>query len=73
MRPRAGLGLDGRVPPGVDMDHRVGRRQVQPHAAGLQADQHQRAFLGLEAPHDLAALRHRRRAGQHQEILLLLP
>ena len=33
------LVLDGRVPPRVVMDDRVGRRQIEAGAAGLEADQ----------------------------------
>ncbi|MNL57540.1 hypothetical protein D3C87_1811140 [compost metagenome] len=37
-----GLVFYRRVPPGVVVDHRVGLRQVEPHATGLEADQEQR-------------------------------
>jgi hypothetical protein len=37
-----GLVFDGRVPPRVVVDHRVGRGQVEADAAGLQADQEDR-------------------------------
>ena len=48
-----GLGLDGRVPPGVEQVDVFGRGQVQAQAAGLEADQEDRAVgIGLE-PLDL--------------------
>ena len=48
-----GLGLDGRVPPGVEQVDVLGGGQVQAQAAGLEADQEDRALrVGLE-PLDL--------------------
>ena len=48
-----GLGLDGRVPPGVEQVDIFGGGQVQAQAAGLEADQEDRAVgVGLE-PLDL--------------------
>ncbi len=45
-----GLGLDGRVPPGVEQVNIFGRGQVQAQAAGFEADQKDRAVgVGLEA------------------------
>ena len=38
-----GLGLDGRVPPRVEQVDVFGRGQVQAQAAGLEADQEERA------------------------------
>src|ERR1700730_1110280 len=43
-----GLVLDGRVPPWIVMDHRVGRGQVEAGAAGLEADQKQRRLALLK-------------------------
>ena len=48
-----GLGLDGRVPPGVEQVNVLGGGQVQAEAAGFEADQEDRAVgVGLE-PLDL--------------------
>ena len=41
-----GLGLDGGVPPRVEQVDVFGGRQVQAEAAGLEADQEDRAFRG---------------------------
>jgi hypothetical protein len=41
-----GLVLDGRVPPGVEVDDHVRAGQVQARAAGLEADQEQRDGRG---------------------------
>ena len=44
------LRFDRRIPPGIVMNHRVGRGEVEARAAGLQADEKQRAIgVGLEA------------------------
>jgi hypothetical protein len=53
VRAAHGLVFGGRVPPGVDDDHVVGRGQVQAEAAGLQADQEQIALAALEGRHAL--------------------
>ncbi len=48
-----GLGLDGRVPPGIEQVNIFGSGQVKSQAAGLEADQEDRAVgVGLE-PLDL--------------------
>ena len=54
MRAVGRLVLDRRVPPRVVVDDGVGRGQVEPGAAGLEADQEQR---------NLAILKTRDRAG----------
>jgi hypothetical protein len=43
-----GLVFDGRVPPRVVVDHRVGGGEVEADAAGLQADQEDRHLAVLE-------------------------
>jgi len=50
------LGLDRRVPPGVEVDHGVRGGEVQSHAAGLEADQEDRGLALLEAADDLLAV-----------------
>ncbi len=47
-----GLGLDGGVPPGVEQEDVLGGRQVQAEAAGLQADQEERAVGVVLEPLD---------------------
>ena len=49
-----GLGLDGRVPPGVEQEDVVGGGQVQAEAAGLEADQEDRAVGVVLEPLDPA-------------------
>ena len=45
-----GLRLDCRIPPGIEDEDVVGRRQVEAQAAGLEADQEERTVgVGLEA------------------------
>src|SRR5215472_8958425 len=39
MRSISGLRFDCGIPPRIKMDHGIGRRQVQPYSASLQADQ----------------------------------
>src|SRR4051794_8296652 len=46
--PVGGLVLDGRVPPGIVVNDRVGRCQIEPGAAGLEADQEQRHLALLK-------------------------
>ena len=49
VRPVGRLGFDGRIPPGIQMDHGVRGGQVQAVTTGLQADQkHRRTRFGLE-------------------------
>ena len=43
-----GLAFDGRVPPGVVVNHAVGGDQVEAYAAGFQADQEQGRCAALE-------------------------
>src|SRR5215472_1056038 len=43
------LVLDRRVPPGVVVDDRIGRGQIEPGAAGLEADQKERHLALLKA------------------------
>ncbi|MNY00594.1 hypothetical protein D3C86_1330940 [compost metagenome] len=52
----AGLGLGGRVPPGVEVDHGIGGGEVEAGAAGLEADQEHRHLAGLERLHRRAAI-----------------
>ncbi|MNV99245.1 hypothetical protein D3C71_1945810 [compost metagenome] len=56
MHPIAGLILHRRVPPGIEVDHCISLRQVQPGSPRLEADEKQRHRLVLEAPHRLLAL-----------------
>ena len=51
-----GLVFDGRVPPGVEVDHVVGAGEVEAGAAGFQRDQEHVAVAGLEQIHLLASL-----------------
>src|SRR5690606_30106541 len=57
-----GLGLDGWVPPRIEVNDVVGGRQVEPCSAGAQADQEQVSCAVLERVHTLSSLRSRRRA-----------
>ena len=52
-----GLILDGRIPPGIIVDHRVGGGEVEADAAGFQADQEERHFAALERLDRLGAVR----------------
>ena len=66
-----GLVLDRRVPPAVDVDHVVGRGQVQPGAAGLQRQHEQRrrrGVVGLEAGDHRVACRLGDAAVQEQHL-----
>ena len=56
VRTPAGLVFDDRVPPRIGDHHVVGHREVQAEAAGLEADEEQRAFAGLEGCHAPRAL-----------------
>lgn len=47
----AGLIFHRRVPPGIEVDHVIRRRQVQTGAAGLEADQEDFPHTGLEGIH----------------------
>src|SRR6056297_1919119 len=51
-----GLVFDGRIPPRVVVDDSVGLDQVQPHAAGLEAEQEQGDFAVAKALDGLVAL-----------------
>ncbi len=42
------LVFDRRVPPGIIVDHRIGRREIEAGTAGLQAQEEQRHLTGLE-------------------------
>src|SRR3569623_3584456 len=75
MGARRGLVLDGRVPPGIHVDDRVGGGQVQAEAACLQRDQEDVCLAGLKSGDALGA----RFGGggavqqQHAEPLLAQP
>ena len=56
MRPVGGLVLNRRVPPRVVVNHGVSLRQIQAHAAGLQADQKQRHLARSKTFNQLVAL-----------------
>ena len=60
----AGLVFHCRVPPRVEVDHVVGRGQVEAGTAGFQADQENVAFALLERVHPCLALARRRGAVQ---------
>ena len=45
-----GLGFDGRIPPWIEQEHVLGRRQIQSQSAGFQADQENRAGLIVLEP-----------------------
>src|SRR5699024_3394058 len=46
-----GLRFDSRVPPGIEMNHRICSRQVEAGAARLAADQKDRMLASLEFAH----------------------
>ena len=52
----AGLVLNGWVPPGIKVYHKVGSRQVESQSASLQADEEQRLVARLELLDQLVAL-----------------
>ena len=55
--PVRGLGLDGRVPPAVEVNHVRRRRQVQPRAPDFQGEHEERqALVVLKALDEIAAL-----------------
>ena len=56
VRSIAGLILDGRVPPGIEVDDGIGLGQIQTRAPRLEADQKQRNLCLLEAAYCLLAL-----------------
>ena len=58
----SGLALHRRVPPGVIVDHGICGGQVEAAAAGLEADEEQGHFAGLEAVLELHA------SGRAQEV-----
>ena len=57
-----GLVFHGRIPPRIHVDHVIGCRQIDAHAARLQADQENIAFSRLEGIHPALALLHGRTA-----------
>ena len=57
-----------RIPPGVDMNDPVRRRQVQAHATGLQGDEEDHDLALLELPDHIAALLLGVRAGETQAV-----
>ncbi len=62
MRAPERLILGRRIPPRIGDHHVIGGGQVEAEAAGLQADQEQVAFSGLERGDTARALGRRRRA-----------
>ena len=51
-----GLGFGGGIPPGVVVDDGVGGGEVEAGAAGLEGDEEERDFSGLEILDELAAV-----------------
>ena len=57
MRAVGGLVFHRRIPPRIEMNHRVRARQVQAHAAGFQADEkHRDRGVALKSLHHRAAI-----------------
>src|SRR5438552_15477730 len=62
--------LDRRVPPAVEMDHVVRRRQVQPATPSLDRDdEDRRPFGGLERAQDVVALPRGQPAVEEPDLL----
>ena len=49
------LVLDSRVPPRIEMDHIIGRRQIEADTAGFEADKEQVALARLKSRYALRA------------------
>ena len=73
--PVRGLVLHRRVPPGVEVEDVGGAGQVEPLAAGLEADEEDRAARSLfwKRLHQILPLRNRRGAVQAQEGRVPVP
>src|SRR5690554_673001 len=61
MGPIARLILGGRIPPRIEVDHIIRRREVQARPARLERDEEEGRFMALESLHEAFALALRRR------------